>query len=166
MLNSSIDQMNKVRSTLNKTEAGRKSWSALKDRTIQYIMDKAYTNSTGESGNQVLSPASLLKVIEDLDKSGKLVSLFGKRQAQTFRDLAELSQVMMTHPPGSVNFSNTGSAITAALAEMILYTSTIGIPLPLISAVRGARMMQRNAKQKTQVQRSLNTDGLLSGEQN
>lgn len=166
VLNSSIDQMNNVRSTLNKTEAGRKSWSALKDRTIQHIMDKAYTSSTGESGNEVLSPASLLRVIEDLDKSGKLVSLFGKRQAQTFRDLAELSQVMMTHPPGSVNFSNTGSAITAALAEMILYTSTIGIPLPLISAVRGARMMQRNAKQKTQVQRSLNTDGLLSGEQN
>ena len=76
----------------------------------------------------MLYPSALEKAIVDLDKGGKLDFVFGTKTAELLRTMGEVSKDLFTAPPGSVNSSNTGSAITNALDTLVTY-SLSGAPV-------------------------------------
>jgi hypothetical protein len=91
----------------------------------------------------MISPAALDKAIKRLDGDGKLDYLFGNRGAEQMRAVNDLSKVLFTAPPGTINTSNTAGVLLAALDMTI--SGTAGMPLPVTS---GLRMLMRNVKDR------------------
>lgn len=102
----------------------------------------------------MLSPDKLVRVVRRLDEDGKLVSLYGNRQAQQLRDLAELSTVIYTAPPGSINTSNTASALQVALDTTVTFGLT-GVPAPVATALREASKYVKDRKVKARIEQAL-----------
>ena len=116
---SSVEEMNKVRKTLlNAGPKGRQAWFDLKASAMRYIRDNSLMETTDSSGQRVISSAKLNKAIRDWDDAGKLEALFGKRGAQTIRDLGEMAQSILTLPPGVGNPSGTKAAFYNAMIEL------------------------------------------------
>ena len=116
---SSIEEMNKVRKTLlNAGPKGRQAWFDLKAAAMRYIRDNSLMETTDSSGQRVISSKKLNKAIRDWDDAGKLEALFGKRGAQTIRDLGEMASVILTLPPGVGNPSGTKAAFFNAMIEL------------------------------------------------
>lgn len=101
-----------------------------------------------------MSPAKLGRVIKELDREGKLESLYGKKQAQQIRDLGDIATVIYTAPPGSVNFSNTASALQVAL-DGVATGAFVGLPLPVITALKEVAKYVKNAKTRTRIKQAL-----------
>lgn len=150
------DEMNKVRRTLvTAGPEGKQAWNDLRAQTIRYIKDKSLSVSQrDEMGNPTLSPGELNKVIKSLDQKGKLETLFGKKQAQQMRDLADLSIDIYTAPPGAVNFSNTASALQVALDSVISFSLT-GVPAPVATTLKEASKYVKNRETKARIKRAL-----------
>lgn len=118
-------------------EQGQQAWRELQGQTLNWIKDEATKNvATDTRGNQIVSPAQLNKAIRTLDADGKLDFMFGKTGAQQLRDINDLSKVVFTSPPGSVNASNTASVLLAALTEAGATGAMTGIPVPVLSSLR------------------------------
>jgi hypothetical protein len=160
VINSPIDELNKVRSTLLRSgPEGRQAWADMKAAGIRYIRDRATGEDRGavgrdEFGNPLISPAALNKAVRELDQDGKLESLYGKRQAQVLRDLAELSIDIYTAPPGAVNFSNTASALQVALDSLGTWAVT-GIPGPAATGLTQAVKYVKNRKTRARIAAAL-----------
>lgn len=152
-----LEELNKIRATLQREgPAGQQAWKDLKAQGIEYIKKRAYSASaTDERGNPVLSPDALVKTVRQLDAEGKLDSLYGRRQAQVLRDLAELSQVIYTAPPGAVNASGTASALLTAMDTVTTFGTT-GLPVPAVTLLREAAKYVKDKKVKARINQSLN----------
>lgn len=157
VVDSPIEEMNKLRGTLLKAGPdGKQSWLDLKAQGIEYIKSKSYSQSQkDERGNPILSPSSLTKTVSQLDKEGKLEALYGKKQAQVLRDLAELSQVIFTAPPGAINTSGTASALMVAMDSAATFGLS-GMPLPAATLLRESAKYVRDRKLKARINQSLN----------
>ena len=157
VVDSPIEEMNKLRGTLLKSGPdGKQSWLDLKAQGIEYIKSKAYSQSQkDERGNPILSPSSLTKTVSQLDKEGKLEALYGKKQAQVLRDLADLSQVIFTAPPGAINTSGTASALMVAMDSAATFGLS-GMPLPAATLLRESAKYVRDRKLKARINQSLN----------
>jgi hypothetical protein len=153
VLLSSVDEMNKVRRTLlTAGPEGKQAWADLKAATIRYVLDKATSSSQTDSrGQPLLSPAALNRNIKTLDEQGKLESLFGKKQAQELRDLAELSNVIYTAPPGSINFSNTASALRQAWDN----ASLINLPVQAGIVLKETAKYVKNRETRKRIREAL-----------
>lgn len=160
ILSAPIEETNKLRSTLLRSGAdGRQAWNDLKAAGLRYIRDRATGEDRGaagrdEFGNPLISPAALNRSVRELDVDGKLQSLYGKRQAQILRDLAELSADIYTAPPGAVNFSNTASALQVALDSLGTFAVT-GVPAPVATTLREAAKYVKNRKTKARIEAAL-----------
>lgn len=135
ILNSSLDDVRALRSTLTKTQGaeGLQAWKELQGQTAQYLKDQATKNIANDiRGNQIVSASGLDKAVRALDADGKLDFIFTKRGAQTIRDLNELAKVVHTLPPGSVNTSNTAATLIGAIAEAGATGALTGLPVPVI----------------------------------
>jgi hypothetical protein len=155
IVRSSVEEMNKLRSTLLKSgEEGKSAWASLKAQAIEDIKRQGLTQATDERGNQIMTAAGLNKAIQRLDQSGKLDALFGKRQAQTIRDLGDIARDVYTAPPGAVNFSNTASALQVALDSLLTFGVT-GIPAPAATALREASKYMRDRQTRNRVREAL-----------
>jgi hypothetical protein len=130
IVSSPIDETNKLRRTLlTAGPEGKQAWNDLKSMTVEFIKERAVLpNQRDEFNRPLISPAKLANTVRELDQDGKLVSLFGKKQAQILRDLAELSIDLYTAPPGAVNFSNTSSALGNAF-DTIATFGLSGLPV-------------------------------------
>jgi hypothetical protein len=157
IVRSSLEEMNKLRKTLiSAGPEGKQSWADMKAKTIDSIKEGALSASQRDSrGNPLISVDKLQKSIAMYDRDGKLDSLFGKKQAQTIRDLGELASEIYTAPPGAVNFSNTASAIMVAMDGLLGFTAT-GIPLPAVTAIKEAAKYVKNRKLKVRINDALN----------
>ena len=147
-MNAPLDELQKLRGTLLRAgPAGKQAWQDLKAYGISHIMKKAFGHQLGEGRETTIAkPATFLRAIEKFDDSGKLQALYGKKQAQTMRDLAELTRILETAPPGAVNHSNTSSAVMNAIVEMGLTASVVGLPLPVIATIRtGSKFVKDKA---------------------
>jgi len=115
-----IDELNSVKTLLGKAGAeGKQAWKELQGATIRHIQDEiAKGNSVDINGTKIPSPAAINTLINKLDKQGKLEVLFDKKTAQTLRDLRDTAVDALTAPPGSVNFSNTSSALMRAMDKL------------------------------------------------
>jgi hypothetical protein len=111
--------------------------------------------ATDIRGNPIVSPHQLNKAIRELDADGKLDFVFGKKGAEQLRDLNEISKLVQTAPPGSVNTSNTSSAILAALAEAGVTGSITGLPVPVLALGKALVARQKNAKLQNRINEAL-----------
>lgn len=155
---SSLEEINKLRSTLLKAgPKGKQAWADVKAATIQYIQDRALSPSQKDSrGQPILSPDRLQKTIQQLDQAGKLEGLFGKKNAQTLRDLADLATDIYTAPPGVVNYSNTSSAIYQIMDTFGTWGLTGGaVPLPAVTILRKGVEYVKDADVKKRIKEAL-----------
>jgi len=126
----SLDDVRALKSVLDDAgPRGQRAWRELQGATLEQIQNKAYKSQTDESGQRVLYPSALEKAIADLDKGGKLDFVFGKKTAELLRTMGEVSKDLFTAPPGSVNSSNTASAMGNALDTLVTF-SLSGAPVP------------------------------------
>lgn len=156
VLDSPIEEVNKLRSTLLKAGPdGKQAWVDLKAKLLDHIKQSSLSASGSDSrGLPLLSPDKLTKTVDVLDKHGKLEALYGKKQAQILRDLAEISRVIYTAPPGAINTSNTASAIMVALDSLGGFAVS-GIPLPALTLIKEGAKYSKNRALKARIAEAL-----------
>lgn len=155
ILDSPVDEMNKLRRTLiGGGEEGKQAWKDLKAKGLEYIKTQSFNEGMSEGGKPLLSPAKLNRLVRKLDDEGKLESLYGKKQAQELRDIADIANVILTAPPGAINTSNTASALSVVLDSIGTATVT-GMPIPAATALRELSKYAKNAKTKARIQQAL-----------
>jgi hypothetical protein len=151
----SLDQTRHLGMLLKKTPQGQQAWKELQGATLQYIRDEAFGGVTTDSSrNTVISPAKLNKVITDLDKTGKLDYLFGKKGAEQLRTLNEVAKDVFTAPPGSVNTSGTASVLVDALDAIATFGIT-GLPVPAMKTLEAFKKSMREREVKRRVDEAL-----------
>jgi hypothetical protein len=156
VISSPVEEMNKLRSTLLRAgPEGQQAWADLKAGGIRFIKDSSLSPSQRDSsGNPLLSPDKLQRTVRALDQDGKLEALYGKRQAQVLRDLADLATDIYTAPPGAINTSNTASALQVAMDSLVTFGAT-GVPAPALTALREANKYVRNRKTRARIEAAL-----------
>ena len=157
ILRSSVEEMNKLRSTLLKAGPdGKQAWTDLKAQAVRYIRDSALKPTTDESGNKLLDPQKLNKVIESLDRTGKLEALVGKKQAQTIRDLGDLAIDIYTAPPSAgINHSNTATALMKVMANVMTLGTAYGTSAPTTTIIMQAVNYAKGAETRKRIKEAL-----------
>ena len=156
IVSSPLEEMNKLRRTLlTAGPDGKQAWTDLKSYGIEYIKEKSFSKSQRDSqGTPLLLPDPLNKVVQAMDRSGKLESLYGRKIAQQLRDLAELAIEIYTAPPGAINYPNTSSAIVDAL-DMVTTYGISGIPVAGKAVIKESLDYVKNKKIKARIKASL-----------
>lgn len=151
----SLDTVRQVRRLLQ-TEGpnGQQAWKELQGGTLKFLRDES-TKGVGrdELGNPILSPGQLDRVVSQLDKSGKLDFVFGKKGAEQLRIINDVAKDMLVAPPGSVNTSNTASVLAGMMD--IAISGTAGIPAPVMTSFRLLTKGIKDAKTRAKVKRAL-----------
>lgn len=151
----SLDTVRQVRRLLQ-TEGpnGQQAWKELQGGTLKFLRDEA-TKGVGrdELGNAILSPSQLDRAISQLDKSGKLDFVFGKKGAEQLRIINDVAKDVMVAPPGAVNTSNTASVLAGMMD--IAISGTAGVPAPIMTSFRLMTKGIKDAKTRARVRRAL-----------
>lgn len=157
ILRGSLDDVRNVRRVLQRgADDGQQAWRELQGATLNWVKDQATKNvATDVRGNPIVSASGLDKAIRTLDHDGKLDFVFGKQGAQQMRDLNELSKVIYTAPPGSVNTSNTASVLLAALAEAGAWGGATGLPVPVLTGLKQLAVYAKDRKIAARVNQAL-----------
>lgn len=99
--------------------AGQQAASDLRGSVISHIKDEMQKNLNVDStGARTGSPAKINSIVSELDKDGKLEAIFGKQDAQKIRDLRDAAIDIYTSPSGTVNSSNTTSALLRKISTL------------------------------------------------
>lgn len=116
IMKGSLDDVMSIGRTLKKAgPEGQQAWKELQGQTIEHLKSAVTKNIQRDAaGNPIVSPKQFDSIVKDLDSSGKLDYLFGKKGAQEIRDLRDTAINVYTTVPG-INTSNTASAINQAL---------------------------------------------------
>lgn len=148
VLNGSLDDVKNIRRTLQTAgDKGTQAWKDLQGQTVQHIKDEITSNvSTDINGNKVVSAAKLDRLVNELDRDGKLDYLFGKKGAQQIRDVNATAKDLFTSPPGSVNTSNTASILLGALDKVSSALS--GVPVVGSSLNFASKQLKSRALQQ------------------
>ena len=101
----------------------------------------------------MVSAAKLDRAIKALDQNGKLDILFTSDGADQLRFLNDVAKDVFVSQPGAVNYSNTSTAIVAALD--LMGSAFTGVPLPLAIAVKKGGSMMKERKTKKLIKESL-----------
>jgi len=151
----SLDTVKQVRRLLQ-TEGpnGQQAWKELQGGTLKFLRDEA-TKGVGrdELGNPILSPGQLDRVINQLDKSGKLDFVFGKKGAEQLRIINDVAKDVLVAPPGTVNTSNTASVLAGMMD--IAISGTSGVPAPIMTSFRLLTKGIKDAKTRAKVKQAL-----------
>jgi hypothetical protein len=151
----SLDTVRQIRRLLQ-TEGpkGMQAWKELQGGTLQYIKEEALRNvAPDQFGNRIVSPAQLDRVINNLDKNGKLDFVFGKKGAEQLRTINDVAKDVLTVPPGSVNTSNTASVLAGMMD--IAISGTAGVPAPVMTSFRLLTKGIKDAKTRARVRQAL-----------
>jgi hypothetical protein len=141
----------------NSGPEGNQALNELRGATLQKVKDAATKSAVmDENGNPIISADKLNREITKLDQDGKLDRLFGKKGAEQLRTINEVSKVILTVPPGSVNTSNTASVL-AGLMDVALTAATGGIPTPIATSSRLLIKNIKDKKIKSKVEAALNS---------
>lgn len=153
----SLDSMKKLRSLLRAGGSeGQQAWRELQGATLRHIKETMLTSATNERSDYIVSSAKLSRVLDQLDKSGKLETLFTKKGAKQLRVLRDVAQYVTTAPPGTINTSNTATVI-AALLDVAL-TGMSGIPAPVATTAKLAARAVRDRKLRARIQEALSDE--------
>lgn len=151
----SLDTVKQVRRLLQtEGEGGQQAWRDLQGGVLREIRDAATRNvARDEAGNPIVSAAAMDRVINQLDRSGKLDFVFGKKGAEQLRTLNDVAKDVLVASPGAANTSNTASVILAAMDMAI--SGSAGVPAPVLSSMRVVTNMVRDAKTKQRIRKAL-----------
>jgi hypothetical protein len=129
----SLDSVKHLLGLLDKAgPRGARAKRELQGSVMEKIRDQAYRSpATGESGQRLMQPAALNTIITGLNKKGKLDLIFDKKTAELLNTINDVTIDLFTAPPGSVNNSNTSSALANMIDTLATFTVTNGmVPLP------------------------------------
>jgi hypothetical protein len=99
--------------------AGQQAAKELRGAAVNKMKERMFSNAGADSSGKVVgSEAQMKRVVAELDKDGKLDFLFGKQGAQEIRDTVQVASDLYSTPKGSVNSSNTASAMEKVLDRM------------------------------------------------
>lgn len=155
----SLDQMRQVRRLLQTRTGGNEgvgaqAWREVQGATIRHMQEQMTKNVARDAaGNPIVSAAALDKVVTQLDKTGKLDYLFGKKGAEQLRTINDVAKYVLTSPPGTINTSNT-AAVLAGLMDVAV-TGMSGIPAPIATSFRLIASGIKDAKLKARVNQAL-----------
>lgn len=151
-----LDDIKALKGVLDQASSrGERAWRELQGATLEHIRDQAYKGVIrDESGQAVISPAALERVITDLDRSGKLDYVFGRRTADLLRTINDVAKDVVTAPPGSINTSGTSGAILNALDTLGTFGIT-GQPIPGGKLLMGLKSALKNRELRKEVKRLL-----------
>lgn len=148
---SDVDSLRHLRKVLQtQGDEGQQAWRELQGGLLAEIRDRVLSNaSMNTQGNRIVSPAKFDRIITDLDKSGKLDFIYGKKGAENLRTLNDASLQLFTAPPNAVNTSNTASVLLQALDTLASFGVT-GLPVPIMTALKktGQLLKERKIKQR------------------
>lgn len=109
-------------------QAGQQAAKDLRGAVINHIKDEMQKNLNVDStGARTGSPAKIDAIVRELDKDGKLDVIFGKADAQKIRDLRDVAIDIYTSPTGTVNSSNTASALMRKLDDVAGYAKSVPV---------------------------------------
>ena len=147
VLDGSLEEMRTVTKLLKKGGAeGQQAYAELQGQTVQYLKDQLTKNASGQ-----LSFAKLKAAVDTLDREDKLTYMFGKQGRDSLIDLRNTVQDALVKPPGSVNYSNTGSVVLRGLEKL----AALKFPL-----AKDAANMAKNIEIKKQVEESTKYNAL------
>lgn len=159
ILRRGVDDVKHLRSVLQTAgPEGAQAWKDLQGQVLSHLKEQA-TKSVQRDirGNPVVSAAGLDKAIRALD-DGRLELIFGKKGAETLRDLNDVANNVLTSPPGSVNTSNTAatlrSMVVNAIDTMVTFSAT-GVPAPALMVMKKALQTVRERGVKKRVAQAL-----------
>lgn len=99
--------------------AGQQAAKELRGAAAAKLKERMFSNAGADSkGNVVGSEAQIKRIVNELDKDGKLEYLFGKKGAEEIRDTVQVATDLYSTPKGTVNSSNTASAMEKILDKM------------------------------------------------
>ena len=134
---------------------GVRAMRELQGSVMEKIRDQAYRGvTTDQSGQTVIQPAALNKIITSLNKNGKLDLIFDKKTAELLNTINDVTKDIITAPPGSVNASGTSSAMMNALDTLGTYGTT-GLPIPAAKILNGFRQSMAQRGMRKEVKRLL-----------
>lgn len=140
---------------LSEGDAGRQSWKEMQGRVIADLRDPTLGVGGGDiRGNPIVSPAKLAKRVTALDADGKLEVLFGKKGAETLRDLVDATRDIKTAPPGAVNTSHTTSALRDLWDQVVTFGLS-GVPARGVAVLQAVRKDLADRKVRKQVREAL-----------
>lgn len=109
-------------------DAGRQAARDLRGAVVNHIKDEMQKNLNVDStGVRTGSPAKIDAIVRELDNDGKLDVIFGKAGAQQIRDLRDVAIDIYTSPTGTVNSSNTASALLRKLDDLAGYAKSVPV---------------------------------------
>jgi len=127
----------------------------LQGSVMEKIRDQAYRGITSdESGQAVIQPAALNKIITSLNKNGKLDLIFDKKTAELLNTINDVTKDIITSPPGSINASGTSSAMMNAIDTLGTF-STTGLPVPAAKILNDFRKAMAARGMRKEVKRLL-----------
>lgn len=140
--------------------AGKQAAKELRGALVNHIKETMFSNSGADTlGNVVGSPAKLQRLVTELDKDGKLTAIFGKQDAQKIRDIKDLANDIYTSPSGTVNTSNTASALERIAGKL----SDVGGGVPVVGhAIKYAAKRVESRALSKKVEAALNPPSKLS----
>lgn len=134
---------------------GVRAMRELQGSVMEKIRDQAYRGITSdESGQVVIQPAALNKIITSLEKNGKLDVIFDKKTAELLSTINDVTKDIITAPPGSINASGTSSAMMNAIDTLGTFTTT-GLPVPAAKILNDFRKAMANRGMRKEVKRLL-----------
>lgn len=150
-----VDSVTKLKQLLQ-TEGptGQQAWKELQGGLLRHVRDEALKGvTTDQSGNRIVSAAALDRTVTQLDKTGKLDLVLGKKQAEQLRTVNEVAKDVLTTVPGAVNTSNTATVLAGLLDVAI--SGTAGVPVPVATVFKQVTSRIKDAKLRARVKQSL-----------
>jgi len=146
VLKGSLDDVRHMRRVLQTAgDAGRQAWRELQGATINHIKETIFKGVKDEKGNRTISPHQLGKVIDALDKDGKLDFIFGKAGGEKLRTVRDVADDLFTSPASAgINTSNTGTYLAGLLDAVIIAGSHGTVPAPVASMITLAMKKQKS----------------------
>lgn len=152
----SLDSVRHLLGLLEKAgPRGTRAMRELQGSVMEKIRDQAYRGvTTDQSGQAVIQPAALNKIITSLNKNGKLDLIFDKKTAELLNTINDVTKDIITAPPGSVNASGTSSAMMNAIDTLGTF-STTGLPIPAAKILNSLRQSMAQRGMRKEVKRLL-----------
>lgn len=151
----SVDSVGKLKQLLQtEGETGQQAWKELQGGMLRHVRDEALKGvSRDTAGNQIVSASALDRAVTQLDKTGKLEAVLGKKQADKVRLINDIAKDVLTSPPGAVNTSNTATVL-AGLIDVAI-SGTTGVPAPVATVFHQITSRIKDAKLRARVKQSL-----------
>jgi len=153
----SVNDLDNFRLTLMKSGSkGVEAWKDVQAATLRTIRDEALrAKSTVDTAGLVKAQAGTInKMVDNLDKNGKLNKIFGKQGADQLRLLKEVSARIAEQMPGTLNTSNTASS-------MVMFLRNLPVVGRVTTTLESLKPLVADAKLRAKINQAVNVEKTL-----